>query len=221
MITITVFLHFYVAFNVLGNVQVLMLEYISRREMDEAKFMSFCKISVEDDVDTLEKLNEIGLDVLVNMFCSPAQQFTAAQFKADLKVDIGIKPTHVHKIYNALTTIKQEVTAAPPPTPTSGGSRRNLNTSGDLTSPSPSSSTASRRARGDQAPPPPTPASSAGSEGGESLASSVDVVVVEAPTSLVLAVVPVSSTSVRSGQSSTLMSMSAGGEFAYDSITEV
>ena len=92
-----------------GNVEIQMLDYMDRNGIDLTKFMLLCQIG-PDEQDTLEKLTDISLKVLVNMYCSPYQKFSAAQFKTDLKVDIGIKPAHVHKIFAGLSSIKNLAT---------------------------------------------------------------------------------------------------------------
>lgn len=50
------------------------------------------------DVVVLHTLNMISMKVIINTYCSKGENFTAKQFKDNLK-ELVIPPLHVHKKY--------------------------------------------------------------------------------------------------------------------------
>ena len=105
-------------------VEKLMWTYIVSENIDSLKFLDLCGIGdVPENEDTREKVEGLTIKVLVNMFCAPTQKFGPTQFKADLKADVGIKATDVHKIYSGLTMLMELATS---PTPSEKSSTDNI-----------------------------------------------------------------------------------------------
>lgn len=87
------------------DVEVKMLAYMSKEQIDVTKFLLIGEID-DTDADTFTKLKKVGLATIVNMYCTPGNKFAALQFKTDLKNDIRINGLHVHQIYALLQKLK-------------------------------------------------------------------------------------------------------------------
>ena len=53
-------------------------------------------------------LNEVGLDVIISIYCSPGKNFDVVYVKEQFTA-CGIKPMYVHKIYKALNDAKNQL----------------------------------------------------------------------------------------------------------------
>jgi hypothetical protein len=100
-----------------------MEDYFAKECIDADKFIQLGNIKDDDD-DTKVKLNAVGLETLLNMYCTIGNNCKAGSFKEDLKNDLKINGLHVHQIFRTLETLRHAAVSsaisAPVSTPSVG-----------------------------------------------------------------------------------------------------